>query len=93
MNNHFIYLNILLKICIENGLTEVEFVLIYIREYMRILLLLIYTNPKRLKALICPLVEETAASHSGCRLFKKQALQHAVEQSAFCCIVKDHIPS
>lgn len=57
MNNYFIYLNILLKICIENGLTEVEFVFIYIREFMRILLLPKHTNPKRFIALICPLVE------------------------------------
>jgi hypothetical protein len=57
MNNHFIYLNILLKICIENGLTEVEFAFNYIREFMRILLLL---KHKRLISLIFPLVEQKA---------------------------------
>jgi hypothetical protein len=57
VNNHFIYLNIRLKKCIENGLTEMEFVFIYIREFRRILLLHKHTIPKRLIALICPLVE------------------------------------
>lgn len=57
MNNHFIYLNILLKICIENGLTEVEFVFIHIREFMIILFSLKHTNPKRHIALICQLAK------------------------------------